>query len=250
MLLAPDRIVPDRGALSRASKLVSNSLSADDLCNAPSARDSDQIQAVSAFYDLAKIETRLFMQWLVEEFKKDLRYVLRDLLLSEQVQRRFDVVIIDCPPRLTTAAMQAFCASTHLLVPTKLDNLSGSAVGTFVNQILEFRELWPTLRLIGSAGVMVAEDPANGNDPSLAERQGEASVNVTVREAYDARHLPTPAQFMLPRDTYIAEKTEIARHAGNDIVYLNLRHSQAHESLRAMIRRLGAVVEGKLYEGA
>src|SRR3972149_10867588 len=89
-------------------------------------------KAIPAYYDLAQVETRLLVRWLLRADGFDLRYVLADLLLSPEVQAAFDRIIIDAPPRLSTAAIQALCASTHLLIPTILDQMSGDAVGTFV----------------------------------------------------------------------------------------------------------------------
>jgi cellulose biosynthesis protein BcsQ len=51
------------------------------------------------------------------------------------VQRAFDLIIIDCPPRLTTSKIQALCAGSHLLIPTIFDRTSAEAVVTLYEQV-------------------------------------------------------------------------------------------------------------------
>ncbi|MGQ0532078.1 MAG: ParA family protein [Caulobacteraceae bacterium] len=71
---------------------------------------------VSAFYSLASIETKLMIRWLMSTLRgggeRDLRYSLSRVLLSAAAVNHFDVVIIDCPPRLSTATVNALCAMT------------------------------------------------------------------------------------------------------------------------------------------
>jgi chromosome partitioning protein len=247
VLRTADRL-PTPNSLSKASKAITGALTPEAVADAIQGKESDFIQAIPAYYDLANVEFRVLMQWLVEDFKGDLRYVLRDLLLSQPVQDRFDLIVIDCPPRLTTALMQALCASTHLLIPTKLDRMSGEAVGTFVDQVEHFRPLWPKLKILGCVGAMVSEDPINGNRLPDAEDDGESRVRGAVKTIYERRNLNPPVDFMLPRTTYIAEKAAIARHAGDRITYLNLMQNREDVSLREMIRRLGKHVEDQIYE--
>jgi cellulose biosynthesis protein BcsQ len=248
MLLDVDDRIPARGSLSGASKLVSGRMSSDAIANAWPTKDSDKIQAIPAYYDLQRIEMRSFMEWVIEEHEGDLRYSLRDKLVADPVQQRFDLIIIDAPPRLTTAAIQAFCASTHILIPTKLDRLSGDAVGTFVNELEALRSLWPTLRIIGSAGMMVAEEPAP-NSLKNAELAGVEAVNVAVRTVYESRAMFGPQKFMLPVETFIAEDARIAECAGQSVAFLNSSRSAQYERPRRMIRQLGKLLNEKLHEG-
>jgi chromosome partitioning protein len=64
----------------------------------------------------------------------------------------YDIVIIDCPPRMTTGFIQALCASTHLLMPTIADKLSAPAAIRFLKQMETLRpELFPATKLLGIA---------------------------------------------------------------------------------------------------
>lgn len=243
MILNVDQRLPAKNGLSKASKLIIGNLDADNVCEAPYSKDSDRIHGIPAYYDLARIETRTFMQWLIQDFKKDLRYILRDLLLHERIQRKFDLIIIDAPPRLTTATIQALSASTHVLIPTKLDRLSGDAVGTFVDQIEEFRTLWPKLKIAGAIGMMVAENPDTGNPPTPTEQAGEQVVNVAVRTVYESRNLQPPPTMLFPRNTYISDSEYIRKHAGDGIAYLRLAGNQNDLRVKSMIDRLGRHIQ-------
>ena len=62
----------------------------------------------------------------IESRGKDLFFTRRDASLAE-VQDRYDVVVIDCPPQLGFLTMSALCAATAVLVtvhPQMLDVMS------------------------------------------------------------------------------------------------------------------------------
>src|SRR5260370_35877134 len=84
----------------------------------------------------------------------DVRYALAKILHSDIVQRAFDLIIIDCPPRLTTSEIQAFCASSHLLIPTIFDRTSAEAVVSLCGQIetLKRAGICTYLKYIGIVG--------------------------------------------------------------------------------------------------
>jgi cellulose biosynthesis protein BcsQ len=116
-------------------------LSADLVQNWPAEVLSGQLagaQLITADYTLTQHETALMLRWLRQQGQPDTRYYLAQTLLSEHVQSAahgFDIVLIDAPPRLTTGAINALVACTHLLVPTKLDPLSAETVGSFLKQV-------------------------------------------------------------------------------------------------------------------
>jgi hypothetical protein len=66
---------------------------------------------------------------------------------------------------LTTACVQALCASTHILIPTVLDPTSAKAVGYFGTQLKRHETLWPHLRVVGLLGTMTRQ--LNGERDAL-----------------------------------------------------------------------------------
>ena len=109
---------------------------------------------ISAFYDLARTENRVMIEWIIGDAVRDVRYRLAELLHHDEVRNAFDIVLIDAPPRLTTACIQALCASTHVLIPTGADDLAADAVGYFGNQLKAHEDLWPHLKIAGIVGTM------------------------------------------------------------------------------------------------
>jgi cellulose biosynthesis protein BcsQ len=167
MALSRQNRIPQNGHISRATQLMSGECSGAELVRmhqpvkgVDALRNSSQIgfYAVPAYYDLARAENRLMIEWLLMDASRDIRYNLADILLSDDVQKQYDRIIIDAPPRLTTAHVQALAASTHLIIPTVLDQLSGEAVGSFVEQIIVHSRLWPHLKILGIVGSMTEWD--------------------------------------------------------------------------------------------
>ena len=61
--------------------------------------------ALTGFYDLARVENRLLVEWLIKDKPAGMPYSLAKLLLSDEVQRNYDRIFIDAPPRLSTACI-------------------------------------------------------------------------------------------------------------------------------------------------
>src|SRR5215468_10355049 len=139
--------------------------------------DPGRLQVITAYYDLAQADNRIMVEWLlqsihyapedlrhalIERLKgnllrtADVRYTLARVLHSDSVQRAFDLIIIDCPPRLTTSEIQAFCASSHLLIPTIFDRTSAEAVVSLCEQVetLKATGICPHLKYMGVVGAM------------------------------------------------------------------------------------------------
>lgn len=98
------------------------------------------------------------IDWLIERASDpaaiDLRYSLSRLLSSKAAQN-FDVVIIDCPPRFSTSAINALCASSHVVIPTVPDLSSLDASSRFISMAEAlFSELNPFLSVAGIVPLM------------------------------------------------------------------------------------------------
>jgi chromosome partitioning protein len=162
---------------------------------------------VTAGYELYQIENRLMLKWLLEEIDTDIRYHLGQLLFSEEVQTRYDVILIDTPPRLTTAAIDAICAAHHIIVPTVPDRMSVGSVGRFMSHIKELKgRLNPTISL---AGVVV--------NLSKATQLSDTEVDALADVRADLEGLgiqPVIFKQNILRTTYVSGV------AGEDIAYL------------------------------
>lgn len=166
---------------------------------------------IPAGYTLAATETKIMFRWFSGRTPDDVRYNLSRVLLSPYVQSAFDVVIIDIGPRLTTAAVNALAASTHLIVPTVLDRLSAETVGSFLNRAQALRsDLNPTLALAGVVGTLTAFQPKLHNTEMSALADIKRGLEKWGSESYIFER-------WLPR------KQAMADAAGRDIAYLKDR---------------------------
>jgi cellulose biosynthesis protein BcsQ len=66
---------------------------------------------------LAYAELNLTMQWLLRVCKRDTRFLLRRGLHQRRVAKRFDVVLLDCPPLINTCCVNALAASDYVIIP-------------------------------------------------------------------------------------------------------------------------------------
>lgn len=100
---------------------------------------------------LARQENKVLARWLTKEGRYDARFLLRRILHSPEVQAQFDLIILDCPPRLHVAAVNAVAASDFVLVPVLLDLTSADSVPRLLSWLVRFRRegLCPDLELLG-----------------------------------------------------------------------------------------------------
>jgi chromosome partitioning protein len=110
---------------------------------------------IPAGYTLASTEDQMMLRWLFHTSEADVRFNLAEALLSEEVRKAYQIILLDVGPRLTTASISALCASTHFIVPTNLDKLSAETIGSFLNRVRALKEdLGLPLELAGIVGTM------------------------------------------------------------------------------------------------
>ncbi len=204
---------PKKHHSSHATKLIGGELTPHHLIDLHfPAKERELVEIIPAYYELAQAENRLMVEWLLGDRKKDVRYTLAEVLHHPLVQEKYSLIIIDCPPRLTTAAIQALCASTHLLIPTILDGASANAVSSFVNQVENLREadICPHIEHIGVVGSMLIPGQNYDNiylklnDLLMASRESGGSGDVTS---------------IIGEDSFIPRYRAIANAASEGIIY-------------------------------
>lgn len=189
---------PKKHHSSHATKLIGGELTPHHLIDLHfPANERELVEIIPAYYELAQAENRLMVEWLLSDRKKDVRYTLAEVLHHPLVQEKYSLIIIDCPPRLTTAAIQALCASTHLLIPTILDGASANAVSSFANQIENLRDadICPHIQHIGVVGSML--NPGQNYDSQktklndLLKASRETGGSGYVTSYIDPEFIPT-----------------------------------------------------------
>lgn len=195
---------------------------------------------------LAQAENRLLLRWLLNDVSEDIRYSIFHSLHSDEVQTSFDKIIIDAPPRLTTSAIQALCASTHVVIPTVLDQLSAMAVGNFAAQLRAHQELWPRLQVLGGLGTMISHNPLTSESPlTPTEVDAYSAAEDFLTKALVKANRPLDKTSMFPVECCIPDRAEIGRQAGYRFAYRSGGGAQA-ELVRKAFNTLGDEVTERL----
>jgi cellulose biosynthesis protein BcsQ len=114
---------------------------------------SSEIYVVAADEELGNLETALSHQWQAKITTDDVRYRLRTVLQSAEIAERFDFILLDCPPRLTTACINALAASDYVIVPVLPNPISTAAVPRLLQWLkLLGQHTCPELTVMGVIG--------------------------------------------------------------------------------------------------
>jgi len=246
--------LPPKGQDSLATRSISADLEPGIFVScAKDVPQEPRLKIITAYYDLAQADNRLIVEWLLQckaartrsffrfmrdvlfgnAFKlNDVRYNLADLLQSPAVRKTFDIVIIDCPPRLTTGAIQGMCAGSHLLIPTVLDMASAEAVVSFVGEVegLKKSGVCPHLKYVGIVGTMTS---ANVNQ--IAETNSKALIT----NALAAIQRPTG---LLADAEFVRQSTALVNNADEGIAYLVVGNAKRQQDAKDAIARLAEYV--------
>lgn len=250
--------LPPRGQDSLATRAISGDLEPSIfVACAKEVPQQPRLHVITAYYDLAQADNRLIIEWLLRcksaryvrilsalrdilfgnSFKTaDVRYTLAELLQSPAVRREYQVVIIDCPPRLTTSAVQGLCASSHLLIPTILDLPSAEAVLAFCEEIegLKKAQVCPHLEYVGIVGTKVS--------PSV-DRIAERDAKNLIRDRLADMHNPTG---LLDDSEFIRHSTALINDADDGIAYLVMSNAERGREVKQLIRRFATYVAGQI----
>src|SRR5262249_10491180 len=164
---------------------------------------------VSARYSFASLENLMMFDYLMpDRTEDDCRYRLAKLLLDDETAATFDIALTDAPPRLTAGAINAFCASTHLLVPTVYDIVSAEAVGTFLNSVHVLRDhLNHGIDFLGVVGTLTMHQGQLNRREQRAKEIAENQIKKTWGSNY---------HFF---DRHIPRRAAIAEAAGESLAY-------------------------------
>ncbi len=115
---------------------------------------TDTLALIPATDPLADAETWLMARWLIRPEDGDVRFTLRAALHDPGMVGKFDRVLIDCPPRLTTACVNALACCDYIVIPVILDRTSTLAAPRLLGLL---REMQPVL-MPGLGGVGLVAD--------------------------------------------------------------------------------------------
>jgi cellulose biosynthesis protein BcsQ len=182
------------GDRSRASSLIQRFVDAAfaRTLPIPLGEFAPNLSVVPAYYPLADVEESMMLRWVIGDEPDDIRYNLAKALQSEAFDH--DVVVIDAPPRLSTAMAQALAASTHILIPTQLERKSTEAALYFSATVRQFIDqgVNPNLILLGVV-------------PNMVQKQ----TGYTARERVELKYLREEISPIFPDARVTWEETPI-----------------------------------------
>jgi cellulose biosynthesis protein BcsQ len=193
--------------------------------------DFQNTDVLAAAYTLNRVENRVAFKWLVGESRVDVRYNVHDALSSREMRKEgYDIVIVDAPPRLTTASANAICASTHVLVPTILDNMSATAAVNTLDAILKLKDrVSPTLKIVGVVPTFVFKSTGY----KTREVEALAYLKSEIANQFSKRQ-DTPIEVF--ENERITRKEAFANAAGEKVALFE------DVDVRAMFTKLGESV--------
>lgn len=132
---------------------------------------------------LASAEMQTMFRWMAGGTNDDVRYRLRRALHSDQIAEHFDLVLLDCPPRLSTACINALAACDYVLIPVILDQLSAEAAPRMLRWLRKLKyedRVCPDFTVLG----MVADKVQNVKGPSSRQQDVWDSLHDRCTDAW------------------------------------------------------------------
>lgn len=218
-----------------AHHLLEGSKTASDILKLEPARrladrQQDLVRLYPASYAFATIENRLMANWLTGE-RAEIRYELVRYLSEEAIRSQYDIALIDCPPRITTATINALTSASHVLIPSQPDGLSLPAAEFLSRQLVRMKgSVFPNLKLLGLVPSLTLQAPA------LTTKENEVlrEFSAKLKDIWKTDGEPVLYEGFVPRTGPIRDA------AGRGIAYL--RNAPA----RAIFQRLAGEVEKRL----
>lgn len=126
------------------------------------------IDLMTANYALTEIENNQLQRWLLhaDEGSMDLpTKFARTMCTLKNRFTDYDIVLMDAPPRLSVAAINALVASSHVLVPVKLEHLGTEPVARLLDQLRQLKmQFGAKFQVLGSIANMTFRDSGPTQD--------------------------------------------------------------------------------------
>jgi cellulose biosynthesis protein BcsQ len=189
---------------------------------------------------LEETENRLMAEWLFDRRRPDVRFFLRQALHDPKADGAYKYVLLDCPPRLTTACVNALAASDFVLIPTVPDSVSTHAVENLLYTLRQFRtELLPDLNVVGIVPNMVKfyrDDLVAAHESAMRQ----------LRDGLTGVWMPPPPIFK----SAIKHDSAFGISAAEIDAFGKLRLAIADEEIRDAFRALAKEIEKEIQHHA
>lgn len=251
---------PDEKQASLAARAISGDIPASMLDQVAKTvweagdAGSGRLDMITSHYDLANADTRILIEWLLKPRERrakswtewigylylgkvyrpyDARYVLAELLHTSHCRSTYDLVLLDCPPRLTAGSIQALCASSHVLLPTLADWTSAENVVRYAQQLLNLKSgnVCPHINVMG---IIPTRYRATNNEAAGLARLNDLNSR-------DSLNVP-----VVPEECFIPMTTLLQEAQRDGIAYLRMGDAQNITPLKTSIENCAQFVKNKM----
>lgn len=128
---------------------------------------------------LEELEMQLQLSWLLEPEKVgDIRFYLREGLHSESVSNSFDFVFLDCPPRMSTACVNALVSADFVLVPVQGESVAKQSLMHLARRLKAMRDNGPcpSLRVLGVLGNLLHPTSEMESSPEVVRLRDDVKT--------------------------------------------------------------------------
>lgn len=196
-----------------------------------------RLSYIPTYKKFSETENFVMIEWLAHKLPFDAHYLLLNCLLTKEVKNRFDVIVIDTPPRMTTGLVNALTAATHLLIPTVLDETSGEATAAFLQTASEFKEYNEKLSVTGIVGSITRVGT------KLHPIEMGAKKTIQTRAA----NLGFKGKSIV-LDTWIPRRDAIAEAAGRGLAYSS--DKEVRDIFRSLVKEMGLGREDEIQKAS
>lgn len=171
------------------------------------ARGLPNVRLVSVRDGLTDVEDNQMLRWLIRETRDDVRGRIARRLMNRATAcaEHFDVVIMDAPPRLSLSSINALRASTHVLVPTKLQPLSARPIAKMVQDFGVLREqIGGEFQIMGVVCNMTHGQTVVGTETASLSSIEAALAALPNRPPVLTQYIPDRADIGRPQGTHLA----------------------------------------------
>lgn len=161
---------------------------------------------VTAEYSLTETEDRQLLRWLIYETRDDVRTRIGRKLndTSWKLREKFDLIIMDAPPRLSIASANALKTTDYIIVPAKLQPLSSAPITKMLKYLSVFKNrVNAQFRVLGVICNMTHGAKASGREDEYLTDIRSALEGHSDQPRILAQYIPDLADIGRPQGTYL-----------------------------------------------
>jgi len=228
------------GGTRGGPQLLSNSVSVDGMPNCELIVNHDPAVGAENEYGLEELEIQMQFSWLLDtETTGDIRFYLREALHGDSASNSYDYVFLDCPPRMSTACVNALAAADFVLIPVQGEAVAARSVEHIVNRLQELRECGPcsSLRVLGILGNLVHPVTDMDTAPEIVR------LRVMAAELLNLGIWPEPIQTFATALARMKQYPDASNELGQGS---KLKLAISYPSVRTLFEQLTKEIEGRI----